>query len=429
MLQGADTNWPQFRGPEGDGMTTSKALPLEWSETKNVAWKTPIHGRGWSSPVIWGDQIWLTTATEDGRELSVLCVDRETGKILRDEVLFTVDQPQFAHRFNSHASPTPALEEGRAYVTFGASGTACIDTHSGKVLWERKDLECNHFRGAGSSPILDDRNLYLNFDGSDFQFVIALDKSTGKTVWKTDRGIDFKDLGADGKPEADGDWRKAYGTCQLAEFNGKRQLISQGAKALYGYDPETGRELWRVEERTSHSAGTRPVIGHGLVFVPTGWSTGQVIAVRPGGDVQGSISVLDANAEDEGLAEAEGAENGPSIVWKTRRSVPKKPSLQLVGDLLFGIDDNGIATCWDAKSGAVYWNERIGGNYSASPVATKDRIYFFSEEGKTVVIEASRTFRKLGEGTLDDGFMASPAVTGDAFILRTRSHLYRIETR
>jgi len=414
-----DLNWPEFRGPRGDGVSVSTGLPLGWSETNGVAWKTPIHGRAWSSPVIWGKQIWLTTATPDGRELSALCVDRDSGRVLMDHKLFEIEKPQYAHPFNSYASPTPAVQEGRVYVTFGSPGTACLDTQTGRVLWERRDIECNHFRGAGSSPILDDGRIYLNFDGSDHQFVLALDQQTGKTLWRTERSIDFKDLGPDGKPQADGDMRKAYATCRIAEFEGVSQLLSEGAKAMYAYDPLNGTELWRVEERSSQAAGTRPVVGLGLVFVPTGWSQGQVLAIHPGHHDE----VLDANSREQQSA------GQLQIVWKSKKGVPKKPSLIFHDGLLFAIDDNGVATCWDAANGGVLWNERIGGNYSASPLLAEGRLYFFSEEGKTTVVAAGREFSKLEENRLEDGFMASPAVSGRALFLRTKTSLYRIESR
>ncbi len=414
-LPAANANWPEFRGPRGDGITTSK-LPTTWSETNNVKWKTAIHGKGWSSPVVWGKQIWLTTAPEDGRELFAVCIDKETGKVIRDRKLFDVEKPQFVHKFNSHASPTPAIEEGRVYITFGAPGTACLDTKTGKVLWERRDFVCNHYRGAGSSPILWKNLLIVNFDGSDHQFIVALDKATGKTVWRKDRSIDFKDLGPDGKPKMEGDLRKAFATCHVAELDGVTTLLSQGANALYAYNPRTGEELWRVEERTSHSGGTRPAIGHGLVYIPTGWSQGQTLAIKPGktGDV------LDANA-----ASAEGAKL--QVAWKSKRGTPKKPSLTLVGERLFGIEDGGVVNCWNAKTGEQIWSERIGGNYSASPIVAGGRLYAFNEEGKGIVIATEGAFSKIAENTLADGVMSSPAVSGNALFVRTKTHLYRIQ--
>lgn len=410
--------WPQFRGPRGDGHSDSKNLPTTWSETKNIKWKAAIHGRAWSSPVIWDSQIWLTTATEDGRELFAVCVDRESGKVTRDLKLFEIEKPQFAHKFNTYASPSPVIEQGRVYVTFGSPGTACLDTGTGKVLWERRDFVCNHYRGAGSSPILFGDLLIMNFDGSDHQFIVALNKLTGKTAWQVNRSIDYKDLGPDGKPESEGDWRKAFATDHVAMFDGKPMLLSQGAKAFYAYEPTTGEELWRVEERTSHSAGTRPVVGHGLIFVPSGWSSGQLLALQPGRKGE----VLDVNAPDDGDRTRQ-----LRAVWKSKRNVPRKPSLTLVGDLLFTIDDGGIASCIEAKTGTEVWRERVSGNYSASPLYADGKMYFFSEEGKATVVAAGREFKVLAENTLDDGFMASPAAAGESLFLRTKTALYRVE--
>jgi len=377
----------------------------------------PVHGRAWASPVILGKQVWLSTATEDGKQLFAVCLDRDTGKVIHDLKLFDVEKPQFAHKFNTYASPTPVIEQGRVYVTFGSPGTACLDPETGKVLWERRDFVCNHYRAAGSSPILHGNLLILHFDGSDHQFLAALDKNTGKTVWQVNRSIDFKDLGPDGQPQAEGDFRKAFSTPHIAWFNGQPVLISQGAKAVYGYEPATGKELWRVEERTCHSASTRPVVGQGLVFLPTGFSKAQLLAVRPGANG----TVIDANVETNSSG------SQLSVVWKSKRNVPNKPSLLVVGDLLFMIDDGGIASCLEAKTGAEIWRERVGGNYSASPLFAEGRIYCFSEEGKTTVLAADRQFKKLAENQLGDGFMASPAVSGQALFLRSRTHLYRIE--
>lgn len=399
-------DWPQFRGPEGTGHSGAKGLPLEWSETKNVVWKTPIHDRGWSSPVVYGKQIWLTSSTKDGRELYVFCIDRDTGKVLKDWKLFDVEKPQFAHAFNTHASPTPAIEDGRVYITFGSPGTAAIDTRTFKVIWQRRDFECNHFRGAGSSPVIFRNLLLMHFDGSDHQFVVALDKNTGKTVWETRRSIDFQDLDKDGKPAAEGDLRKAFSTPHVAQIDGRWEMISLGAKAAYGYDPMTGKELWRVEERGQHSASTRPVLGHGMIFFPTGFSTGQLFAVRTGG----SGLITDTH-----------------VAWKVKRGVSNKPSILLIGDLIYMIGDTGIASCVEAKTGEIVWQQRIGGEYSASPVYAGGKIWLFSEDGKTTVLKPGRTFEQLGESRLEQGFLASPAIAGNAFYLRTRTHLYKIQ--
>ncbi len=402
----AHANWPQFLGPDGNGIAATGKPPLKWSETENVKWKTPVHGKAWCSPVIWGNQIWVTTATEDGRELSVLQLDKHTGKTALDQKLFDIADPQFCHKFNSYASPTAVIEEGRVYVTFGSPGTACLDTKTGKVLWQRTDIECNHYRAAGSSPILHGDLLIMNYDGSDHQFMIALDKHTGKTVWRTERSIDHKDLGPDGKPEAEGDFRKAFATPHVGTIHDKPVLVSVGAKAAYGYDPLTGKEYFRVESRVGHSASVRPAIVGDTVYYTTGWSNGQLWAfkVKP-----------DLSAGDD------------TIQWQLKRSVPNKPVPVVRGDLIFMVSDGGVASCVDRHTGELIWNERIGGNYSASPLLADDRLYCLSEEGKTVVLAAGREFKVLAENQLADGFMASPAVDGNALVLRTTTHLYRVE--
>ncbi len=301
-------NWPQFRGPSGQGtvQANSGSVPLTWDETQNVRWKTAIHGKAWSSPVMWGEQIWMTTATEDGHKLYAVCVDKGTGKILSDVQVFDVAAPQYCIPFNSYASPTPVIEEGRVYVTFGSPGTACLDTATGKVLWQRTDFVCNHYRGAGSSPILYGDKLIMNFDGSDFQYIVALDKTTGKTLWKTDRDADFGDLGPDGKPKATGDFRKAFSTPRIAAFaseGNKPILISEGSKCLYAYDPGTGNELWRLENRAAHSGSATPVIGDEMIYFCTGHEKPELWAVRPGG--RGLLS-------------------DTQVAWKVRKNVPTR---------------------------------------------------------------------------------------------------------
>jgi outer membrane protein assembly factor BamB len=403
----AEDNWPEFRGPKGDGHSDAKGLPLSFGEGDHVKWKTAIHGKGWSSPVIWGSQVWLTTATDDGTELSVLCVDKESGKVLRDEVLFRVATPQFCHKFNSYASPTPAIEEGRVYITFGSPGTACLDTKTGQKIWERTDFVCNHFRGAGSSPIIWKDLLIMNFDGSDNQFVVALDKKTGKTVWETKRSVDYGDLAPDGTVKNEGDYRKAFGTCHVYLQDGKPVLLSSGAKAHYAYDPATGKELWRLADPEHHSAAARPLVGFGMAFISAGFSKGAVYAVKLGG----------SGALDPAQAQA----------WEIKKAAPNKPSLLLIDDLLYLFNDGGIASCVEAKTGNVIWSERFGGNCSASPIYADGRIYMGNEENKMVVLAPGREFKVLAENIFPDGFMSSPAVSGKALYLRTRTNLYRVE--
>lgn len=403
---GVHAQWPQHRGPDGNGIATGARVPLTWSEEKNVRWKTAVHGKAWSSPIVLENQVWMTTADEKGHELSAVALDRDSGKIVHDMKLFHVETPQYAHPFNSYASPSPVGEPGRVYLTFGSPGTAAIDTRTAKVLWERRDLECNHFRGAGSSPILFRNLLIMHYDGSDVQYVVALDKDTGRTVWKTPRSVDYRDLGPDGKPKADGDFRKAFATPQIIEVGGEPLLISLGGRAAYGYEPMTGKERWRIEEHGSHSTSTRPVAGHGMVFYPTGFDTPKLFAIRPDGT---------------------GDATATHVVWTFARSVPNKPSILLIDDLLYMINDVGIASAVEAKTGELVWQSRVGGTFSASPIAVNGRIYLFDEDGKTTVIEAGREFKPLAENTLDNGFMASPAVGGNALYVRTRTDVYRIE--
>ena len=322
-----------------------------------------------------------------------MAFDKDTGKTLYDLKLFDVATPQFAHSFNTYASPSPVIEAGRVYVTFGSPGTAAIDTRSGKVIWERRDLECNHFRGAGSSPIIFRDLLIMHFDGSDVQYVAALDKRTGRTVWKTPRSVDFQDIEPSGKIKADGDFRKAFATPQIVMVGRPARPGQFRIDGRLRLRPATGKELWRLEERTSFSASTRPVAGHGLVYYSTGFNTGQVLAVRPDG--RGDVTAT-------------------HVAWRATRGAPKKPSLLLADDLLFMVNDNGVVTCVEAKTGTEVWTGRLGQTYSASPIGAGGRVYFFGEDGKATVIEAGRSFKVLAENTLDDGFMATPAIDGQA---------------
>lgn len=393
----ADEAWNQYRGPRGDGTASQTGLPTTWSETEHVRWKVPIRGKGWSSPVVWGQQVWLTSATPDGKQLFAICVDFETGQLVHDIQVFEVAEPQYCIERNSYASPTPYIEEGRVYVHFGAHGTACLDTRSGSILWTRQDLACNHFRGPASSPVVWQDLLILTFDGFDFQYVVALDKQTGRTVWKSDRGIEYG--------STDGDAKKAYATPAVVSIGGREELIDPSAGATVAYDPRTGRELWRVQSG-GMNASCRPVIGNGLAFVGTADGGYNLFAVRLGG---------------------EGDVTSSRVAWKLTKGAPRYASPALVEGLLYMGSEQGVITCVEAETGQVVWQERLGGLFMPSPVYGDGKLYFFSEEGQGHVLAPGRQMKKLATNQLNGEFMASPAVAGKSLVLRTKEALYRIE--
>jgi outer membrane protein assembly factor BamB len=392
-----DEIWTGFRGPNGSGLSDARTAPTVWSETQNIRWKTAIHDKGWSSPVLWGKQIWMTTGRADGKELFAVCVDLDTGKILHDVSLFRDPKPAYCNPFNSYASPSPAIEEGRVYVHFGVHGTACLDTATGKILWKRRDFPCYHHRGPGSSPIVYGKLLFLTFDGYDQQYVVALDKVTGETVWKKERTIEYA--------SDDGDIKKAFATPAILALGGKAQLVSPAAEATLAYDPETGAELWRVVHGGMNEA-TRPVFGNGLIFLTTGHTKG-IVAVRQGGS--GDVTKT-------------------GIAWKSQGGGPTRPSPLFVGDLLFTVSDEGIVVCRQAQTGKQIWKDRLDGRFSSSPVYAAGYVYAADEDGKTFVFAAERAFKPVAVNQLEAGCMASPAFSSDWLILRTKTHIYCIAT-
>lgn len=388
-------NWWQFRGPNGQGRSEARGLALTWSETENVAWKTPIPGKGWSSPVILGNDIWMTTALDGGKSLQAICVDLESGSIKHDIEVFTPDDPVPINEKNSHASPTPVVEPGRVYVHFGAMGTACLDATTGDILWRNNEHAIDHKEGPGSSPILFENFLIFNCDGQDKQYVVALHKQDGSTAWRTDRSAPFREKI---------DFRKAYATPILIAVNGQEQLLSPGADQVQSYDPRTGRELWQVRYK-GFSNVPLPLFVDGMIYLCTGYTVPELWAIRP----DGSGNVTDTH-----------------IVWKFKRQVSSNPSPVFVDGRIYMAGDRGVATCVDAKDGALVWQERLGDNYTASPLYADGRIYFASEGGKVTVVEPGAKYKVLATNQLDGRFMASPAISGDSLILRTDTHLYRI---
>lgn len=405
-------NWPEFRGPTRDGHAPadSQQLPTEWGEDKNVTWKTAIHGKAWSTPVVWGKQVWVTTATEDGKKQSVLCLDRESGEILFDEVFFENAQPRpLSNKRNTYASPSPTIEEGRVYVHFGSYGTACIDTTNFKTLWTRPDFECHHWRGPASSAVIYGDLLILTFDGADHQFLVGLNKATGETVWRRERSTNFNDLDKDGKPKAEGDMRKAYNTPVFIDFGGKTQMIAPGAKCAWSYNPKTGEEIWSAHFN-EHSTASRTVFSDELkmMFVNTGYGKAKLIAYKIDPAASGEIGETHK-------------------VWETGQRTSNRSSPVLVDGRIFMISDGGVGSCLDAKTGEEIWSERVCGEVSASLLYGGGHIYWFDETGTGVVTKAGPKYEVVSENQLEGGVFSSPAAAGNSLFVRTVTHLYRID--
>ncbi|MGA2502023.1 MAG: PQQ-binding-like beta-propeller repeat protein [Tepidisphaeraceae bacterium] len=408
MLTDAQADWPEFRGPTGDGHASHQAvgLPLDWSATRNVTWRTEIPHHGWSTPVVLGNQVWLTTATLDGGDFFVLCLDAATGKVLFNQRLFHCDNPEpLGNNVNTYASPSPAIEPGRVYLHFGTYGTACLDTKTFQTLWKRTDVNCRHFRGPASSVVLFESTLILTMDGADVQYLIALDKRTGETVWKTNRSVKFNDAEGFQGFAAEGDLRKAHSTPLIVNIDGTPQMFSPGAKAAYAYDPRSGRELWQVHY-IAWSAAPRPLYSQGVALMITGLGATELWAIRIGG--QGDVT-------------------DTRVAWKVKNAAQTASPI-IVDNLLYMVSDSGLATCVEVATGKLVWRERLGGTYAASPIYVDSRLYFCNQQGKTIVLKPGRTREVLATNKLDEGCLASPAVDGKALFLRTKTHLYRIES-
>jgi outer membrane protein assembly factor BamB len=391
--------WPQFRGPDGQGHSDDKRVPLKWSETDSIAWKSAVPGSGWSSPVIASGQIWMTSAHDNGTSLHAVCLDQASGRLLHDVEVLTTDNVGPKHAQNGYASPTPVLDGKRAYVHFGPRGTVCLDL-KGEILWKNTDLPFDLPQGAASSPILHKEKLILVCDGTDFQFVAALDKMTGKVIWKTPR----KHLE---RVKDRGFFKMAYATPLVVKTDGVTQVIASGSEHVAAYDIETGEEIW-WHQYVGFSLVGRPSHGNGLFYVVGSISQDHhcIYAIKPG--ARGEI-------KDEDLA------------WKNPDGIGHVPSPLLFGNEIYVVDDEGTAQCLDAITGEAIWKQRLGGRFRCSPLQVGDHIYFVNENGTATVVRAGREFKVETTNQLDGLFLASPAVADGALFLRSDTHLYRIE--
>jgi outer membrane protein assembly factor BamB len=403
-----DNNWTHFRGSERNGISLTDQIPLNWNDS-TIRWRTAIHDRGFSSPVVYGDQIWLTTATDDGKALYAVCVDYQTGNTIHDILVFTPEEVISKHSWNTYASCTPCIEKDFVYVHYGSMGTACIRTTDGTIVWKRDDLKCDHVQGAASSPVLYNNLVILHFEGVDVRYLVALDKSTGKTVWKTDRPEEpYETMAPIGK--------KAYVTPIILNVKGRDMLISNGSAVCCAYDPLTGKELWRVV-RGAESTVPMPFTENGVVYFYTGdmrdssrTNFAELIAVNPDGN--GDIT-------------------NTNVLWKkpeyTSHTLMLTPVIK--DGLIYTITSRNVLMCIDASNGTEVWSVRLkpGVEYNASPVYAEGNVWFFSVKGDVFAIKAGRKYELLVQQKMDSGIWATPAFLRNAVILRTEKMLYRIE--
>ena len=392
----ASDNWPEFRGPTAQGISDAKNVPLHWSATSNVVWKSAIPGDGWSSPVLVDGRIYLTTAVTDSTNTSLraLCVNAKDGLIQWNVEVFQPDSEatQEIHKKNSLASPTAIARVGRVYVHFGHMGTAALDL-DGKLLWRQTELKYPPMHGNGGSPALVDDQLIFSCDGESDPFLVSLDAKTGKVNWKTPRNTTAS--------------RKfSFSTPLAIRVDGAMQIISPTSGFVAGYDPKDGQEIWRAHYPEGFSIITRPVYAHGLLFVSSSYMKPVLYAVKP--------------------ASAKGDVTDSHVAWKHDKGAPNTPSPLVVGEEIYFVSDSGIATCLDARTGNLHWSERLGGGFSASPVLVEGRIYFQNEEGVGTVLKAGKTFEVLAKNDLGERTLASPAVADNTLYLRSKSHLWRI---
>jgi len=400
-----DKNWTHFRGSNLNGMAVTENIPLKWDDS-SIKWKTEIHDNGYSSPVVFNNQIWVTTAKSDGNELYAVCIDFQTGEIIYDIKVFTPDKVQKKHSINTYASPTPCIEKSFVYVHYGSMGIACINTANGSIVWKRNDFECKHAQGPASSPVIYKNLIILHFEGTDVRYIIALDKSNGKLIWRSDRPAEpYEQLTEIG--------RKAYTTPLIIKVKGRDMLISNGSAVCIAYDPNTGKEIWRVVDG-AESTIAMPITEKGVVFWYTGFTVDNngtkftdLLAVNPDGN--GDIT-------------------GTNVLWKKRDELSQNQMLTPVikDGLIYTVTTRNILMCIDAATGEEIWSTHVTSNYNASPIYINGNIWFFSVKGEVLVIKAGRKYEVVANNQMDSGVWATPAILRNSVIMRTQKYLYRI---
>ena len=389
-------DWPQFRGPTGQGISEAKNLPTKWSASENVIWKKELPAKGWSSPVLMGGKIYLTGALEENGvpiSLRAICVDAASGNILWDkEVFHRPAVPSIKHEKNSYASPTPIVTSDRLYVHFGHLGTAALDL-AGNILWTQTKLSFMSVHGNAGSPALAKDLLVFNCDGARNPFIVALNAKSGEVKWQTPRNTPIKAM-------------FSFSTPLAIELEGKTQIISPASGLVAAYDPADGREIWRVLYGLGYSVVPRPIYTNGLLLLSSGFDNPVVYAIDPKG--------------------AKGNVSDTHVKWRERKSAPATPSIVALGDEAYWVSDGGIAACADVLSGKIHWSHRLGGNFSASPVAAEGRIYFQNESGVGFVVKAGKTFELISENDLEERSLASYCVDDGVLFVRTIDHLWKI---
>jgi outer membrane protein assembly factor BamB len=377
-------------------------IPVTWSETKNIKWETAIHGKGWSTPVILGDQIWFTTASEDGKKMYAVCVSMLSGKIIQDILVIENIKANWKNETNTYATPSPVAAGGFVYSEFGPYGTVCIEAKSGKIIWKRTDVSPENIpHGPSSSPLIYKNLLILQHDAGISHKITALNRLTGETVWQVNRPPEFyKDLRED--------WRKAHSTPIIITVNGKDQLVAESSQLCQVFEPETGKEIWRVTYPGGDGTVSCPLFWNGIAFINTGLTKKELWAVRPDG--KGDVT-------------------NTNVVWKYSENVPGISTPVITNGLIFMINDKGILSCLDAKTGQFIWKEKLPGSYgfNFAPVAIEGNVYFTDMDGVTTIIKAEKKFQKIAENKLEGKFIARPVISGNSLIMRSDTHIYRIE--